>query len=68
MKSQLHDQCPHPCPYSLDQLHSAPEDPPAPHYKMMDLSDIFDFQDVMTTTSNEDIPDVEDILDFEYGQ
>ena len=29
---------------------------------MMDLSDIFDFQDVMTITSDEDIPDLEDIF------
>ena len=30
-QSQLHAKCPYPCPYSLDQLHSAPEDAPAPH-------------------------------------
>ena len=29
---------------------------------MMDLSDIFNIQDVMTTTSDEDIPDLEDIF------
>ena len=28
----------------------------------MDLSDISDFQDVMTTTSDEDIPTLEDIF------
>ena len=61
-QSQLHDQCPYPCPYSLNQLHSPPEDVPAPHYEMMDLSDIFDFQDVMTTTIDEDILDLEDIF------
>ena len=61
-QSQLHYLCPYPCPYSLDQLHSAPEDAAAPHYEMMDLSDIYDLQDVMTTTSDEDILDLEDIF------
>ena len=28
----------------------------------MDLSDISDLQDVMTTTSEEDIPEIEDIF------
>ena len=41
--SQLHDQCPYPCLYSLDQLHSTPEDTPTPHYETMDLSDLSDF-------------------------
>ena len=31
---------------------------------MMDLSDISDFQDVMTTTSDEDIPDLDDVFGF----
>ena len=61
-QSQPHYQCPYPCPYSLDLLHSAPKDAPAPYYKMMHLSDISDLQDVMTTTSDEDIPDLEDIF------
>ena len=39
-----------------------PEDAPAPYYETMDLSDILDIQDVMTTTSDEDIPDLDDIL------
>ena len=37
---------------------------------MMSLSDILDLQDVMTTTSDEDIPDLEDIfwtLNVNYG-
>ena len=59
-ESHLHDQCLYPCPYSLDQLHSAPEDAPTPYFEMMDLSDISDVQDVMTTTIDEDIPDVDD--------
>ena len=61
-QSQPHYQCFYPCPYSLDLPHSAPEDAPAPYYKIVDLSDISDLQDVMTTTSDEDIPDLEDIF------
>ena len=60
--SQPNCQCSYPCPYRLCQPHSSPEDAPAPYYKMMDLSDISDFQDVMTTTSDEDIPDLEAIF------
>ena len=40
-----------------------PEDAPTSYYKMMDLSDILDIQDVITTTSDEDIPD----LDIVFG-
>ena len=58
-QSQLHYQCSYPCPHSLDLLHCAPEDAPAPYYKLMDLSDILDLQDLMTTISDEDIPDLE---------
>ena len=61
-QSQLHYQCSYPCPYSLNLPHSTPEDTPTPYYKMMDLSDISDVQDVMTTTSDEDIPDLEAIF------
>ena len=60
--SQPHDLCPYPCPYSLDQLHLVPEYAPPPQY--MDLSDIFDFPNVMTTPSNEDIPNLEDVLEL----
>ena len=60
--SQPHYQCSYPCPYSFDLPHSSPEDMPAPYYEMMDLSDILNLQDVMTTTSDEDIPDLEDIF------
>ena len=66
-QSQPHFKCSYPCSYRLDLLHSSPEDAPAPYYKMMDVSDILDLQDMMTTTSDEDIPDLEDISDFEYG-
>ena len=54
-----HDLCPDPCPYSLDQLHLTPEYAPTPQY--IDLSDIFNFPDVITTTSDEDIPILEDV-------
>ena len=36
--------------------------PQPPHYKMMHLGDIFNFQDVMTTSSDEDIPDLDDVF------
>ena len=47
-----HDLCPYPCPYSLEQLHLTPESAQTPQY--WDLSDIFYFPDVITTTSDED--------------
>ena len=31
---------------------------------MLDFSDISDFQDVMTTTGDEDIPDLDDVFEF----
>ena len=61
-QSQPHDPCLYPSPYSLDQLHLAPEYTPAPPY--MDLCDIFDFPDVMTIASDEDIPSLEDVLEL----
>ena len=45
------------CPYRL-------EDMPAPYYEMIDLSDILEFQDVMTTTSYDDIPDMDNVFEF----
>ena len=61
-QSQPHFQCSYPCPYCLDLRHSSPEGAPVPYFKMKDLSDIWDLQDVMTTTSDEGIPDLEDIF------
>ena len=61
-QSKLHYLSSCPCPYSLDLPHSAPEDAPAPYYELMDLSDISDVPDVMTATSDEGIPDLEDIF------
>ena len=66
-QSQPHDLCPYSCPYSWDELHPTPGNAPTPHYEMMDLSDIFNFPDVMTTASDEDIPDLDNVLDLEYG-
>ena len=59
-QSQPHDLCACPCPYSLNQLHSAPEYTSEPQY--MDLSDIFNFPDVITTASDEDIPSLKDVF------
>ena len=53
-----HNLCPYPCPYSLDQLHLTLDYTP----QYMDLSDILDFQDVITTASNEYIPNLKDVL------
>ena len=55
-----HDLCPYPYLYNLDQLHFTPEYVKTPKY--MDLSDILNFPDVITTASNEDIPNLEDAL------
>ena len=48
-----HGLCPYPCPYSDYQASS--------YYNTLDLSDISEFEDLMTTSSNEDIPALEDI-------
>ena len=64
-QSQAHDLCPYPCPYSMDQLHLAPELTSVP--QNMDLSDIFDFQDVMMTASDKDISSLKIFLNIEYG-
>ena len=60
--SQPHNLCSYPCPYRLDQLHPTPEYAPAPQY--MDLSNICDFPDMLTTTSDKDLPSLEDILEL----
>ena len=57
-KNSQHDLCPYPCPYSLNQLHLAQENTP----QYIDLSNIFKYPDVISTSSNEDIPNLEDIL------
>ena len=47
-----HKLCPYPCPY-LDYTSAS-------YYDTLDLSDISEFEDLMTTYSNEDIPDLEE--------
>ena len=48
----LHKLCSYPCPYANYLLPS--------YANSMDLSDISDFEDIMITSSNEDIPALED--------
>ena len=48
-----HGLCPYPCPYVNYQTLS--------YYNTLDLSDISEFEDVMTSSSNEDIPPLKDI-------
>ena len=45
----------------MDQLHPASENAPTLHYEMMDLSDIFNFPDMIKTAGNKDIPDLDDV-------
>ena len=46
-----HGLCPYPCPYVNYQT---------PYYETMDLSDISEFKDLMTTSNDEDIPVLKD--------
>ena len=46
--------CPYPCPYANYQTPS--------YYETMDLSDISEFEELMTTSSDEDIPALEDSM------
>ena len=48
-----HGLCPYPCPYSDYQASS--------YYDTLDLSNISRFEDLMTTSSNEDIPALDGI-------
>ena len=48
-----HGLCPYPCPY-LD-YHTSSD------YNTLDLSDISKFEDLMTTSSDEDIPEPKDV-------
>ena len=51
--SVSHELCPYPCLY-LDYTSSS-------YYDTFNLSDISEFEDLMTTTSNKDIPTLDDI-------
>ena len=44
--------CPYPCPYVNYQ---------APYYDTLDLSHISEFEDIITTSSDEDIPPLKNI-------
>ena len=55
--SQLHSLCPYPFPHSRDSI-------PASYQDTLDLSDISDFEDVRTTSSDKDIPALEDVFGF----
>ena len=48
-----HGLCPYPCPYANYQTSS--------YYDPLDLRNISEFEDIMTTSSDEDIPSLEDI-------
>ena len=52
-----HRLCPYPCPYVNYQIPS--------YVDSLDLSDISEFEDYMVTSSNEDIPALEDTLYWE---
>ena len=54
--SQPHSPCPYPCPY-MDYT-------PASYQDLLDLSDISDFEDVMITSSNEDVPALNDMIEL----
>ena len=49
-----HGLCPYPCPYADYETPS--------YYETMDLSDISKFKDLMTTSSDEDIPALKDSI------
>ena len=48
-----HELCPYPCPY-LDYQASS-------YHNTLDLSDISEFEDLMTTSSDESIPALNDV-------
>ena len=65
-------QCSYPCPYGtttywINSPWSTPQDAVVFHYEQMDFSDISsDLPDIMMTTGDGDIPDLEDISDSEH--
>ena len=65
-------QCSYPCLYSttmfrIDLPQSTPQDGAVLNYKVMDFIDISsDLPDIMVTTSDADIPDLDDISDSEH--
>ena len=65
-------QCSYPCPYRnttfrMDLPQSTPQDAAVFCYELMNFTNISsDLPDIMTTTSDNDIPDLEDILASEH--
>ena len=51
-----HELCPYPCPY-MDYTSSS-------YYDTLDISDISEFEDLMTTSSDEDIPTLDDEIEY----
>ena len=51
-----HELCPYPCPY-MDYISSS-------YYNTLDLSDISEFEDLMTTSSDEDIPALDEDIGY----
>ena len=51
-----HSLCPYPCPY-MDFTSTS-------YHDMLDLSDISEFEDLMTTSSDEDIPGLDDEIGY----
>ena len=58
--SLSHLLCAYPCLYH--QQHDNTDYAPASDHNVLDLSDISDFEDVMTTSSDEDIPALDDVI------
>ena len=54
--SASHELCPYPCPY-IDYTSSS-------YYDTLDLSEISEVEDLMTTSSNEDIPALDDEIGY----
>ena len=59
---QPHSLCSYPCPYNLG--HYSLDYAPASYHDTLDLSDISDFEDVMTTSSDKDIPAMNDVFEL----
>ena len=57
--SAPHLLCPYPCPY-MDYLYESS----TLYHSMLDLSDISEFKDLMTTSSDEDIPGLDDEIGY----
>ena len=51
-----HSLCPYPCPY-MDYISRS-------YHDTLDLSDISEFEDLMTTSSDEDIPALDDEIGY----